>query len=500
MITPRARRHVRPSPRLPGALLAALALAAPAPAQSPGPAEFQRLEREAAAAYEAGDHARYESLMRREIALQPHNFVPRYNLACALSLQGRHDEAMAALVDAIERGFVDRRILLGDPSLRPLRARDDFKALVSNWPRVLERHRDAVVATARRQFPSATTEATDERLRLTYLSAFDEKGFTQARAEVSRIAEWARASVFPDLFDQTMSPGDPWVLVILPDRKDFMAWAVASFGPAALSSTSAIGGSYSHDNKRLVTQDLGSGLRHEFLHVLHWRDNARRGITHAIWVQEGLCSLVEDYDTTPDGALVPTISWRTNITKRLERAGLMMPIEKFCSMSRTQFMSARPLAMYAQARTLFLFLDQHGKLGEWYAAYNDTFAQDPTGMEAWKRVFPVPLEDLNKDYRAWVRALPAVPEEIEIGRASLGFEVESGAGDGPVIVDVIASRKDSRSLMKGDVITAIDSRATRDLAELVRVLSTYQPGDSVEIAYRRGTRHDSTRLTLVPKR
>jgi len=502
-----ARGIIRPAPparafgRAVLAVCLCMAWLAPAAvAQSDGAGEFQRLEREAAAAYGAGDFAKFESIVRREINLQPSNFVPRYNLACALALQGRSDEAMAELVGAVERGFVDRRGMLADPSLGALRERADFRALVSNWARVLERHRDAVVAAARAQFPSARAEANDDRLRLTYLSAFDEKGFVQARAEVARIADWAGASVFTDLFDADLTANDPWVLVILPDRRDFMAWAVANFGPAALSSTSAIGGSYSHDNKRLVTQDLGSGLRHEFLHVLHWRDNARHGITHAIWVQEGLCSLVEDYDIAKGGALTPTISWRTNITKRLEKAGLMMPIEKFCALTRPQFMAARPLAMYAQARTLFLFLYQRGKLKEWYAAYNDTFAQDPTGLEAWKRAFPGSLDDLNRDYRAWVRALPAVPEEIAPGKASLGFDVESGSGDGPVIVDVIASRRDSTNLIKGDVITAIDGRPTRDLAELVRVLSDYEPGATVEISYRRGTRHASTGLTLVPRR
>ncbi len=474
--------------------------AAAASAQPASPSDFQKIDQQAAAAYNAGDYAKYSEFMRQEIKLQPHNFVPRYNLACGLALQNKPDDAMNALVDAIEHGFVDRRGLLSDPSLRPLRTRDDFKALLSNWPKVLERHRDAVVAAAREQFKSGYSEARDDRLRLTYLSAFDEKGFSQAREEVSRLADWAQLNVFPDLFNPELTPTDPWVLVILPSRKDFMAWAVANFGPAALSTTSAIGGSYSHDQKRLVTQDLGSGLRHEFFHVLHWRDNARHGQTHSIWVQEGLCSLVEDYNVSADGTLTPTVSWRTNISKRLEKAGLLLPIEKFCSLSRTQFMAARPLAMYAQARTLFLFLYQQGRLKEWYAAYNDTFDQDPTGMEAWKRTFPISLADLNRDYRAWVRDLPAVPEEIETGKASLGFEVEAGNGDGPVIVEVLASRRDKASLMKGDVITAIENRPTRDLAELVRVLSDYKPGESVEIAYRRGSRHASTTLSLVAKR
>src|SRR5690606_4633408 len=83
---------------------------------------------------------------------------------------------------------------------------------------------------------------------------------------------------------------DPWVIVFLPMPRDYARWAMGKFGPGWRQ----VGGSYSDDEKMLVTQDLGGTLRHEFWHVLHWRDQRRRGQLHPIWIMEGLCSLVED--------------------------------------------------------------------------------------------------------------------------------------------------------------------------------------------------------------
>jgi S1-C subfamily serine protease len=54
-------------------------------------------------------------------------------------------------------------------------------------------------------------------------------------------------------------------------------------------------------------------------------------------------------------------------------------------------------------------------------------------------------------------------------------------------------------LKTGDVVTSIDNRTTRDLAELVRVLSAYRPGDIVTVAYRRGKNYGETPVELVPR-
>lgn len=504
------------------------------PATTPPPASSKpdpaKLAEQSLAAFRKRDYAQAERLLREQIALDDRNFVPHYNVACALALQNKPAPAVEALVNAVQRGFVDLRQLQADPSLSPIRGTPEFVALISNWPAVLDRHRDATAALAEKNFTHSAT-ARDELLRLSYVSAFDAESFEQARSEISRVAQWGDRTVFPGILDPDLAKNDPWAVVVLPNRKDFLSWIVAQFGPEMLTSTSSIGGSYDHDAKRLVSQDLGSSLRHEFFHVLHWRDMTRRGQVHPIWIQEGLCSLVEDYDlkqSSPDGppTLVPATSWRTNIAKRLEKNNLLMPIDKLCGLSRAQFMMGRPLAMYAQARTLFLYLDQKKKLAEWYGVYCEDFSKDPTGLESLKLVLAMDTPALNKDYRAWVRALPAVPEEILPGKASLGLEIDAGNGDGPVVFsinpnarisepntnpntdpnskpaaqpNIVPGRSSRRIILPGDVITAINNRPTREIAELVRVLGEFEPGETVELSYRRGAKHGSAMIVLIAK-
>ena len=54
-----------------------------------------------------------------------------YNLACALALQGKTDDALAALDRAIERGFIDPNFLSEDPDLASLQGLDAFKQRVA---------------------------------------------------------------------------------------------------------------------------------------------------------------------------------------------------------------------------------------------------------------------------------------------------------------------------------------------------------------------------------
>lgn len=476
-----------------------------APSNKQREARIAELTKRSFDAFEKKDWKATEEALRALIPLDEQNFVPRYNLGCALAMQGRVAEAMEAVVDSIEHGFVDRRQLASDPFLEAVRTdpstRDQFDRLLSNWGEVLKRHRDANAAAAKKDFPSAKDAGLNEDLRLVYLSSFNPKSFEAAKTEIDLVGRWASEVLFTDVTPEAAA-NDAWAIVILPSRKEFLRWAFATYGQIAMNNGQGIGGSYSHDDKRLIAQDLGSSFRHEFMHVLHWRDCTRRGQMHPIWVMEGLCSLVEDYDLDSAGKLVPATSWRSNTVKRMEKAGLLMPIEKLCALPREKFMTGRPLAMYAQARTLFLYLSDQGKLGAWYSKFGETFEKDPTGVAAFEAVFEKPIKQINVDYRAWVKALQAVSEEIPPGAASLGIEVDWGQGEGPIVSampDRLRRNGPKIDLRKGDVITAIDGKPVRDIAELVRVLGGYAPGQPVELTYRRGKLQGTTTITLVPK-
>jgi hypothetical protein len=491
---------------------AAAAQASPAPAaprQEAAPEHIESLHTRAFAAIERREYREAETLLRELIAVHPDNFVPYYNLACVLSLAGDPESALEQLVLAVERGFVDIHHLRRDAQLAAVRELPAARRLLDNWPMVLERHMEANLAQARRIVDSSTARyeaALDSDLRLAWLNAMDSTSFEQARADISRLSRWGLEHVFTDLADPERRELDAWVVVVLPSRRDFLRWTVATFGPGAAGGIGGaggmgIGGLYDHDLRRLVAQDLGPTLRHEFFHVLHWRSATLLGQSHPIWIQEGLCSLVEEYELAGE-QIRPSPSWRTNIAKRLVNAGRAQPLKRLASMPRESFTGGTARANYAQARAFFLFLHDSGRLRDWYARYTATFDEDPTGIAAVEHVFDQPITQVERQYHAWLRALPHVAEQSLPGEATLGLDVDAGSGDGPVIVGIPPERRSAMrqaGLRTGDVITAVNGRPTRDLNELVRILGEHSAGDEVVISYRRRDTHHTAPVTLVPR-
>lgn len=487
-------------------LLLSVLLVMEANAQTPPdltpPATLQAAERYAAQSLEAmtrGDPARAEELLRKQLNLQPNNFVVYYNLACTRAAQNDPPGAADFIDKAVEHGFCDIYQLRRESVLDKVRAEPAYRRLVDNWEAVLLARRDANLGAARAGFKDGYKEIVDEHMRVVYRTAFDERSTRAAIEELNRVTAFAESNLFPDLFDPAKSKDDAWVTIILPNKTDFARWATALYGPNAISGNSMVGGAYEHDLKRLVSMDLGSTLRHEFLHLLHYRHITRQGQACPAWVLEGLGCLVEDYDLGPAGELVPATSWRTNILKRVEKLGNLPTVEKLAAIKYTPFFNQRPLFNYAAARGVFMFLHHEGKLLEWSKAYDETYRDDPGGMLAYTHVLGT--QDalaLHRRWREFVRAFAAVPEEIRSGAASLGLELDAGGGEGPIVAS-FDRRGGIGTLHLGDVITAIDGKPIRDLAELVRVLSGYKPNDEVEIAYRRHKLVGTTKLTLVKK-
>lgn len=473
----------------------------PAPTQPESDAaqakvKARMLERSAARAIDEGDLQRADELLERQRLLEPRSHIVYYNLACVRSLMGFPGEAADLLGMSVERGFDDIHQLVRDPHLDALRDEQLYTQLIDHWPAILEARRDANLANVHTWLSGRYEDLRDELLRIDLVSAHDPTSTRQSLDELRALAQWGQSHLFGDLLTNEYAPYDPWVIVVLPNEADFIKWSVGVLGASARQGFSRVGGAYVHDNKHLVAQDLGATLRHEFFHVLHWRDMTRRGQSHPIWIQEGLCSLVEDYDTRA-GLIHPTPSWRTNIVKRLLRAGRLERIDKLAAYSQARFSSKRPLARYAHARTVFLYLADQRKLRDWYDAYTQTYDQDPSGVAALERVLAKPIDDIERDYREWIDSLPMVPETGADLHATLGVEIENGSGDGPVVLSVSRDARERTGLRPFDRITSLDGQPTRDLNELIRRLGDHAPGATVPLTVRRGRVHETLHATLT---
>ncbi len=509
----------RPSRSGFGSLLAAAVVAAglfalpPAIAQQDGrPAtprelherrqEAQEIQRRAMEAFTERDFERAERLFRRQAELDTAGFVPRYNLAVTLASLGRPEEGAEMLAEAIGRGFLDRRQLEGDPSLGPIRDTELYAEIVENWDRIIEAHADGVEQHLRRKYRPGYTVERDDELRIIIASAFHPIATEQAVEEMRRLAEWGVREIFKDLAEDA---NDPFVAVVLPTERDFAVWAMERYGPAAVAGDfQRIGGAYSNDEKKLVAMDIGSTFRHEFFHVLHWRSNDRLGQRHPVWIQEGLCSLVEDIDEGPGGTITPTPSWRTNILKRRLSAAGLPTIAELATMPRQHFTGRAPLANYAHARAIFLYLHERGELGAFYADYIDRYDEDRSGVASIERVLDADIEQIDRDFKSWLRSLPDVAE-VRDGRirglqASIGVEVDPGEGEGPVVGRSVSRQARDAGLRPRDVIVSIDGSPTRDLSEFVRRLGDYHPGQRITLGVRRRNEMMEMPVVLSPAR
>ena len=444
-----------------------------------------------------GDYQQAEEVFAKLVEMRPESFVGHYNLAAAHSMQGEIDEAITSMSEAIRIGFSDIAQLRRDPDLESLRGDEWFAELNRHWGELIGARRESDIARIEGLIRKGIERRSDETLRIELRSAHDPVATDEALSEIEMIAKWAQREFFTDLPSQDLDEL-PWIMIALPDRAGFGMWATSVFGPSVRGSISSVGGAYEHQQRRLVAQDLGATLRHEFVHVLHWRDMNRLGQAHAPWVQEGLASLIEDYDLrggTPD----PVPSWRTNIVKRLLDVGRLPSIETLSQIEMNSFTAKRPLAQYAQARTLMLWLLETNKLRAFYRHYCEHYSEDPSGYQSLLAATGTEPEMLEKQYRDWVRALPSVPETGSDLRATLGIEIENGTGDGVLVKGLQGDARRRTGLRLNAVITHINGQPTRDLFEFIRVIGQYQPGQSVTLHWRRGTVHSTSEAALIAR-
>lgn len=480
------------------AFIAYSTFAAPPVTEKQRREKYAQLARDNEEQFPKGSFDGAEALYRAQLEIWPEDPIASYNLACALGGQRRDPSiCIEALVAAINNGYDDIRRMKRDPYLAATVPAREIQDLFSNWNTVLEANLARTITRYQKFVPKAQP-IRDEDLKIAYISTFDANSVNLSKTELAAIARWATANIFPNLTKPSELALDPWVLLILPNRQNFNLWVAETYGSPDRGSIAIIGGEYNHEQKRLVAQDLGSTLRHEFMHTLHWRDMTRRGQTYPLWLQEGMCCLAEDYNLTgtlETGTITPAHSWRTNAVIRLERNKKALTIRQLSSMSDTDFSSNRPLATYAQARTFFMYLNSKNKLKGWYQAYCENYGKDSTAFTALRLALQLSEEEAEKDYKNYIRSLNEINENVPVGGASMGVEVSAGNGEGPVI-----SMAYGHPILKsGDILLTFNRRPVRDIPELVRLLSLSQPGDETEFTLRRGKKIIDLSFPLVAK-
>lgn len=445
-----------------------------------------KLNAQLAEAAAAKDLPAAAATLRDLAKLQPGQWIPRFNLAAVLGRMGpaERDAAAEALAEAFSCGFDDFARLRADPALAAVLEHERISPIVAEPQKLLAALRDAKLAGLRKLYGPKYSYSINDGLRIGIASSVPEASLEFATTQMEIVRTWWQAAVLPQGVSAVTADGttpDPWVMVVIPTRRDFDKWAAQVAGARA----GTLAGLYDHDRRELVMQDTGSTLRHEFAHVLHWRQMMRLRQVHPVWVQEGLCSLIEDVVVDKEsGTVKPVASWRTNTVRRMADTGNLPKFAVLFAMRPEKFTGERTLANYAMARAVFLFLAEQGKLRQWYAAYTEGFDAEPTGSAALAAVLGKPIEQIEKDFRVWARNIPEAPDANAGPRRTIGVELEQAA-DGLAVGMMGLSEMKTGGLRPGDVVQEVAGVAVRDWHDLARAIGTKHLGETVEVKVRR---------------
>jgi hypothetical protein len=467
---------------VPASLILALLLGlTAAAARGVPPAE---LEGRIASAFEDGAYRRAADLIESYLAGEPDDVTMLYNAACAYCRLGSLERSAEYLLRAVKAGFVDFEFMGRDPDLAGLRRHPTFTAIMEAAERVAARAGPSALERWRDRFGTdGYRYETDDARRLAYATALDEVSHRQMRRMLERQADQLVESLFE-------APPEKVILIAVPKPAD---------GAELFNGDDQTGGIYLHGARRLIARDIGSPLRHEFVHALHYGHMERLGQAHPIWIQEGLAALYETYELDDDGAIRFLPNQRHNLVRRRARAGLLMPWSRLMDLSSGDFMRGAG-HLYPQVRSIFEYLAEQGHLHGWYRAFVAQFGEDPSGARAMEITFDQPLEETERAWRRWVLDRPELDVTIGLGDAALGIQSEPRASnDGVLVTGVLrGSAADGAGVRRRDVIVAVDGRPTRSLLELQSVIATRRVGERVQVRLRRKDEYLDLTMTLRP--
>jgi len=218
------------------------------------------------------------------------------------------------------------------------------------------------------------------------------KKMTEKRA--TGFMRWAIGLLEKDFFSKR--PDKLIEVWLFKNEKTFRAGAKKYFG----DDPDTPYGYYSPDRDALV-MNIGPGagtLSHELVHP-YLEANFPNVPS---WFNEGLASLYER-PVEKKGHIVGLPNWRLpNLKKQINDKSLP-EMGKLLATTREQFYDAE-FDAYAYARYLLLYLQEQGKLHEFYEKFvADT--KDPTGQAALEAVLGQDLATFEPIWRKWVIAL-----------------------------------------------------------------------------------------------
>ena len=458
-------------------LIAFLAMSTDVSAQS---REAEIAEANIVRAFSARRYERALQQIDTYLARWPESPNMIYNQACAYALMGNREASSQSLLRAVERGFREFGQMKLDPDLASMRDHPTFQAIIEAENRVDRNSSIQQVERWKKRWGEyGYTFDSDPERNLHFITSVDATSHRQMKDMLQKQADQMSDSLF------TTSP-DYWCLIAVPTAKD----------AKKIFESETTAGVYVHNDRQLISRDIGASMRHEFAHLMHYGDMERRNQRHAMWVQEGIASLYEDYEISSDGSITFAPNLRHNIARNQINRNLAVDLQDLFDMTPRRFMKGNA-RYYPQVRSLFEFLADLKLLEEWYEMYTETWDRSPEGTLAWEKIFGVPLEDVERRWKKWVVGRGEIDVRIDYGDASIGVAGED-AGDGIKITSVQSRNARRAGLRQGDVIVAVDTTPVRARGELVQAIAKKRVGERVRLRIRRNGDYRNVVVILAP--
>ncbi len=219
-----------------------------------------------------------------------------------------------------------------------------------------------------------------------------------------RLEHWHQQTIAPAMRALTYRyfstpPDAPITILLCSSESSYNHYARRLFGDEDVS----VYGYYRPQLRTLVMNiSTGSGtLVHELTHALAAFDFP--GMPE--WFNEGLASLHEACRIRDDGTgLDGLVNWRLDGLQSVAQAGQLPSLRDL--VRRRDFRGPQIGLNYAQARFLCLFLQEQGKLDDFYHAAKQQRDADPTGHDALIGLFEHgDWSRLDRDFSSWVTTL-----------------------------------------------------------------------------------------------
>ena len=166
----------------------------------------------------------------------------------------------------------------------------------------------------------------------------------------------------------------------------------------------------------------------------------------------------------------------------------MIPLGEFVKLDQRQYMQ-QPLG-YPESRYIMMYLYSKGLLKKWYDAYVAGYKDDSTGGKALESVLGKNLDEIEKDFAAYVTALKPVPQPY------LGLATSVAPGGLKVTGVAPGSGAFDAGVKVGDLVTKVDGKRMVYRDTLTAHVAGLAVGGTVQVQFRRDGKDQAVTATL----